>query len=84
MAKDKMTDGGSNGQMAAPQASVKIKKVNPPEGLNAILGQRVKIGDEVEVLVHVAARLCRHGEFEGVSEADRTAIEAAMKSDSSQ
>lgn len=61
----------------AEPGSVKIKKVRPPDGMNATLGRHVKVGDEVEVLPRVAAAVCRHGEFEGVSEADRTVIEEA-------
>ena len=45
---------------------VRVRKVLPPEGHNALLDLYVKVGEEFEVSPAVADDLLRHGEFEAV------------------
>lgn len=57
-------DAATSTAEAASGSPVRIRKVLPPEGRNAILDRYVKVGEEFEVSPAVADDLLRHGEFE--------------------
>lgn len=48
------------------EAKVRVRKVLPPDGSNAILNRYVKVGEEFDVTPQDAEGLLLHGEFEAV------------------
>lgn len=50
----------------ATEAIIMVKKILPPDGANAIIGQYVKVGETFQVSAEQAEELLRHGEFVAV------------------
>lgn len=58
---------------------VKVKKARGGEGVNRSLDCYVKVGDEFEVDVDMAARCVMGKEFDLVDDADRPAVDEAIR-----
>lgn len=75
---DEMTTGVTPVPQAMNGQAVKVRKSRGGEGVNHSLGRYVKIGDEIDVGVEMAAQCIIGKEFDLVDEGDTERVAAAI------